>query len=322
MRKTIGNAGAGPYAQDGRIGQVDRQTDVTESGTEETGQATETPLEAAGGAEASPGASESRQRERQQLTRAQMRRLIWLAAVIVLFGAGGGLIGALVWPATYAARAEILYPITEEQPTGFLREDRNLTTQLVLLQSRAVLGPVAATEGVAVQNLEQDLTVQLLETSEIIQVEVRNPSPEAALRLVNDIVKRYFALRQVQEPSDVRGYLDSELADVRERIADTQGRLLQLRGESAAGLVDQAALGAAQDQLGALVTREQALLEQLDQVNIVDLSGPSAQLTTPPYLVTDPVSPRPLLSAVAGLLMGLIVAAGAVAIVVWRWTRT
>jgi uncharacterized protein involved in exopolysaccharide biosynthesis len=71
-----------------------------------------------------------------------------VAALITLLGAAGGLVGSQVIPATYAARAEVLYPITEEQPTGFLREDRNLTTQLVLMRSRAVLGPAAASAGV------------------------------------------------------------------------------------------------------------------------------------------------------------------------------
>ncbi len=37
--------------------------------------------------------------------------MILLALTIILLGAAGGLVGALVLPKTYGARAEIFYPI-------------------------------------------------------------------------------------------------------------------------------------------------------------------------------------------------------------------
>ncbi len=258
---------------------------------------------------------------RGQLTGGQVVRLALLAVVIVLFGGVAGFGGALLWPPVYAARAEILYPITEEQPTGFLREDRNLTTQLVLLQSRAVLGPVAAREGRSVAELEESLTVELLESSELIRIEVRDRSGEAARRLVEAIVQRYLDIYQVQHPSQVRQYLERELEDVRNRAEATRGRLLQLRAEAAAGLARDVEISTAEDDLQPLIAREQEILRQLDQINIVSLAGPTAELLTPPYVLANPVSPRPQFAAATGALTALIIAAGVVALTARRWTR-
>ena len=80
---------------------------------------------------------------------------------------------ALVLPSSFwvASRASVLpwccrrstrhgfrhpYDITAEQPTAFLREDRTLTTQVVLLQSQAVLAPVANAFGMPLRDLEAE----------------------------------------------------------------------------------------------------------------------------------------------------------------------
>ncbi len=258
----------------------------------------------------------------RRLARAQLNRLTLLAVTIVLLGTGGGLLGALIWPPTYAARAEILYPISQDEPTGFLREDRNLTTQLVLLQGRAVLGPVAQAQGRTVEDdLENDVTVEVVETSEVIQIEARDSTPEGAVTTVQAIVDRYFDLERSEEPSGAREYLEGELADVRSEMADARGRVLQLQGEVAAGLGASEDLAGANDELQGLISRERDVQSQLDDTKIASASDPNARLLTPAYPVLDPVSPRPLLTGGAGALLGLVVAAGAVALVARRWIR-
>jgi uncharacterized protein involved in exopolysaccharide biosynthesis len=255
------------------------------------------------------------------LAAAQVRRLAVLAVTIVLLGTGAGLLGALVWPATYAARAEILYPIGQDEVTGPLRADRNLATQLVLLRGRAVLGPVAQAQDRTVEDLEEDVTVKILETSEVIQVEGRGPSPAAAIGTLQAIVERYFALESSTGPDGVREYLDGELAVVQSDIADARGRLVQLQAESAAGIGDPAGVTSADAELQMLLSRQQDIQAQLDDLNIESASGRQAQLLTPAYAVPEPVSPRPLVAAGTGVLVGLIVSAVAVALAARRWIR-
>ena len=71
-------------------------------------------------------------------------RLAVVAVMIVVVGAGAGCIVSLLLPTQYAARAELQYNLSQAMPNELLREDRRLTTQLVLLRSRVVLGPVAS----------------------------------------------------------------------------------------------------------------------------------------------------------------------------------
>ena len=111
-------------------------------------------------------------------------RLAVLAVMIVVVGAGAGYIGSLLLPKQYAARAEIQYNLSQSVPNELLREDRTLTTQLVLLRSRDVLGPVAAENGMRPEDLAKDVSAKVVNNSEIIEVEVRDRTREQAKALL------------------------------------------------------------------------------------------------------------------------------------------
>jgi capsular polysaccharide biosynthesis protein len=216
--------------------------------------------------------------------------------LLVLIGAGIGYASTLLVTTEYAARAQILYPLTEESPTGFLREDRSLTTQLVLLRSRTVLAPAAQANGLSVQELDDKLRASVVEGSEVVDLEVRDPDREVGLRLADAVTARYLAVAN-DVPSENRAYLRSELAEVERRLD---------AGELSPG------------QTAALAGRRATLLDRLDAL---ELAGPQATLLTPAYSADDPVSPRPLLAGAAGALSGLLVAAALVFLLARRWTR-
>lgn len=243
----------------------------------------------------------------RRLQRGQLAALAALALVLVLVGAGVAFGGSFLWPDTYAARARVLYILTQQQPTGFLREDRNLTTQVVLLQSRNVLGPVAASNSLSVDELAKKISASVVEGSEVIEVEARDTSPGTALQLVDALTRRYLQVADAQPPSQARDYLQSQLAQI-------DGQLGKVTGIRAARPQDQA-------KLNNLLARERDLQSQLDHLNLSQLGGSQAQLVVTPYLVPVPVSPRRLLDAGAGALTGLVIALGAVALVARRWTR-
>jgi len=62
---------------------------------------------------------------RRRLSGGQWVRLTLLGVLLVLLGAAAGLGTALLTTPVYAAHADVLYLLTREQPTGFLREDRS-----------------------------------------------------------------------------------------------------------------------------------------------------------------------------------------------------
>jgi hypothetical protein len=244
-------------------------------------------------------------------------RLAVLAVMIVVVGAAAGFTGSSFLPKQYAARAELKYSLSESMPNALLREDRQLVTQQVLLQGRAVLGPVASANGMTPEELTGNVTAIVLDNSEIIGVEVRDRTRERAQWLLSEIISRYLALANSDWQDPVRFYVESQLAPVRSHL-EVQLSEVQKQLQSPA-----LAPGNAAD----LAQREQALRGLLDRVQVKPPdpkapSGPPAQVLTGPYPVAAQVSPKPVFAAAAGAAVALMVAGFVVLLVVRRRLRS
>lgn len=233
-------------------------------------------------------------------------RLAAIAVVIVLVGAAAGLIGSFFIPKEYAARAEITYHLMESQPNELLREDRRLTTQLVLLGSRVVLAAVAEKHAMAPEDLVDNVSAEVVDNSEIIQVEVRAGSPDTARTLLTDVVGQYLALANNGWNNPVREYLEFQLAEVQ-----TRRRAPDLPPEVSLDLA-----------------RREAVITSLTEPFRRNTAGgpqpelqPPARLLTKPYAVLDPVSPKPLIATGAGAAAASIVAALIVLLIARRRSR-
>ena len=241
---------------------------------------------------------------RRRLSGGQWVRLTLLGVLLVLLGAAAGLGTALLTTPVYAAHADVLYLLTREQPTGFLREDRSLSTQLVLFKSRRVLEPVAADWRRPIDDVTQAITATVLQESEDIQVEFVDTDPERARTMLEAVVMRYLEVSNNDERSDLRNYLDGELHAVLALES-------QVRSE---GQIRAA-------EMGPLVDREQWLRRQLDELKLSDLAGPRARVLVAPYVASEPIRPQPLVAAGSGALAGTVVALLSVAVVARRLTR-
>jgi hypothetical protein len=207
-----------------------------------------------------------------------------VAVLLVLVGAASGFATSTFIPTEYAARVDILYPLSVEQPTGFLRDDRNLTTQLLLIESRQVLTEIGAAHGLTPEEMDKKISATIVESSEIIRVEARDASRETGVVLVDAVVSRYMEYANVFRPSPVREYVESQLAETR-RLLDTA------RGDPV------------------LLARENGLVAQLDSITTDELSSPRPSVLAPAYSLPDPVGIGPMITTAAGTLMGLLIAA-------------
>lgn len=240
-------------------------------------------------------------------------RLVMLTLTIILLGAAAGLAGALVLPKTYGARAELLYSANQPEQGGDpLQQGRQLSTQLVLLKSRAVLGPVAQKQGRRYEDLDKDVSVSVLENSNVIQVEARSSTGPVALQTLQAITNGYLALSG--QTSGVVRNLDAQLAEARQNTAQLQTRIPQLVSAVLAGTANQTSLDDARAQLTASQDREKALQARIDEITLTGQAGPAAQVLTPPYSLPDPVSPQPLIATGIGALVGTLVAATMLAV--------
>ncbi|HEY2763836.1 MAG TPA: hypothetical protein VGJ13_07460 [Pseudonocardiaceae bacterium] len=236
--------------------------------------------------------------------------LLALASTIVILGAGVALAGALMWPKTYAARAEVLFPINQEQPTGSaLREDRNLTTQLLLIDGRAVLSPIAMQQNRPVDELQGQVTASILQSSEIIDLQVTDRSQGQALQTAQAVLTNYLALSQAGQPT-LRQRLETAIVGTNTALTAAQAKLSAQETLVTAGTAKSETVAPLQNAVQAQQSRQQQLQAQLDAVNL----APVAQLLTPPY-AAGAVSPRPMFATLAGGLVGLVVAGVVVAVV-------
>lgn len=242
-----------------------------------------------------------------------------LGLVIVLVGAVAGYVVSSASPDRYGARAEVYYEISQEKSTGFLREDRSLTTQLVLARSRAVLTPVAEANGMTVEELADGLSVELLGSSEVIRFQMEDGSADRALLLVNGVVDEYLALTREEGTDTARKYLEEQLTELQTAI-DAQRAEIDALVAQATNPEDGKVL-AASAELQSLLARQDATVEEIDQLTVGQLTQQRIDLLTEGYVLDSPVSPRPKLAAVTGGLAAAILAAVIVAVVGRRWAR-
>ena len=245
-----------------------------------------------------------------------MARLVIVALTIVLLGVAAGLAAALVLPKTYGARAEILYSVGQDPQGDPLKQDRELSTQLVYLTSRAVLGPVAQKQGREFDDLARDVSVQVLNNSEVIEVEADGATRQAALQTLQAVVTGYMTL--ISQPTGVSRNLHNQLADAHATTLALQKRVQELIPAVLAGTATQASLDDVRAQVTASSELEKALQAKIDEFDLTGQQGPGAQILTQPYALPDPVFPQPLTAAGLGGLVGLIVAGAVVGVAVRR----
>jgi uncharacterized protein involved in exopolysaccharide biosynthesis len=252
-------------------------------------------------------------------------RWLWIGligACIALLGAATGYVVSSRAPTLYAARTEILFQLTEDQPTGFLREDRNLTTQLVLLRSRAVLSPIADQFDIPLVELEEKISASLVGSSEVLRIQVADGVPERAANIAAAVAERYLALATESGDAEARQFLEQQIDDIDTQLATKREELRELRSSetsTATGSPD-GELDVVETEIDALLNRREEVSAQLDDITVRELTRPRLEVLTPAYVLEDPVSPKPLLGTTAGFALGLLVAAGVVALIARRRT--
>lgn len=209
-----------------------------------------------------------------------------VAVAVVIFAVLGGVVGYLVtltMDEQFGARVEFEYPIGEGAPAGFLREDRNLTTQVVLLGSRSVLEPVAEANGLDYEALAERTSAAVVSTSEIVRLQVRHEDGATATKLAGEIADRYLA--------DANGATNRNLAFLRSQVTAVQRSI--------------AATDSPEVRQGLIEHR----VDLQAQLNAIRLAGPNARILDSAYLLDEPVSPNRPLAAAAGALAALIIGA-------------
>lgn len=185
-----------------------------------------------------------------------LRQLLEVLIVMAVIAAGGLTAGAAfgrrVEP-VYAARSEFIYYLEDSIPDGFLREDRRILTQLVTIESEAVVAPVAAEFDTTADDIRSAMSVDVLDLSEVIRLDIQDPDGARALAMNAAVLERYQQIAQDTDRRDDR----SELVERRDAVLDELA------------VADQAALDIAAAELSdiALLSQEESLQRQVESTN-------------------------------------------------------
>jgi capsular polysaccharide biosynthesis protein len=239
---------------------------------------------------------------------------------MMLAGAAAGYVVAGFGPTVHGARSEIVYHLETTQSADFLRTDRQHTTQLVLIKSRAVLAPVAASAHLSFEELSRKVQATMVAGSEVIRIEVDDRSAARAKDLASAISARYLDLATENNGDSESALIDRQIATVdaqRRRVDDELSRLQQKRLAPIFNGRDVPAPSSRERDLNAelddLLDQRQELVARQNDVTLQRLDAPTVKRLDAPYALSDPVSPRPkraaLIGAVAALLVALLLVA-------------
>ncbi len=229
------------------------------------------------------------------------------AALAVTSAAIGYLLSTFV-DEIHGAETDILYELDANLEAGFLREDRRLTTQVVTIESRAVLGPAADSIGMNPDDLREALTVDVIDGSEIIRVQARGGTPEQALDRLAAVVDTYLAQLEAADPGEAAlAIVNDELALAIEEQESLERELAAFTGTGPAG---SARLDVLLSELETVRSRRISLEAQQNDQRLEELVKPRFTVLTPAFVLDEPLAPKPLQAIALGGLVGAGLAGG------------
>lgn len=237
------------------------------------------------GADRSPG-------ERLRDFLGVLRRRWRLVACITLVTTGAALAVSLSSPKEYDATAKLLLRDTEpidallDRPTGGGTADpeRETNTKVALIKLETVAARVSERLSLrrAPSELLGQVTTEVEGTSDIVDIVARDRNPRLAASIANGFAQEYVSFRQ----ESARSSLEEAAELARTRLASlSEAEQLSPEGR----------------QLG-------ARLRELEIASSLQTGG--AEVVRRASIPTDPAVPRPRLSALLGLLLGLTLAIG------------
>ncbi len=216
----------------------------------------------------------------------------------------------------HGARAELIYRV----PPDSQRFDQEIQTQVLVLGSRGFLQPTAAAFDMPTEQLQEALTAEQVDGSELLRVTVSNTDAERALALVKSITesytKRLTGGSTLDDQSQALQRRLDRLHAREERVNNRLSKVTARDARRAAANDKRPEASASQLRLEGVAVSLRDQLSELERrmtdYRLRELEGgPTVEVVAAPYVLDDPVSPQPLRSLAAGLLIGIILAGSA-----------
>jgi polysaccharide biosynthesis transport protein len=214
-----------------------------------------------------------------------VRRWWWLLVAGTLFAAASTYVVSGSLPRVYEARATLLVGATAGQELSTsLNAEQLTTTYAELVTTQPVLAEVAASTGIAVEDLQRTLVATPVRDTQFIQLSLRSIDPKQAAAVVNTAANT--AVRQLTE-------------DRAARVGARVDRLTQLVASLA-----QSDRAQTPEYGAALAALQDARVAQASAADVLTITEPATEPSVP---VLPRVSVDVFSAAVVGLVLALLV---------------
>jgi uncharacterized protein involved in exopolysaccharide biosynthesis len=244
--------------------------------------------------------------------------VVWLVGTFVIVSAGAAFAFDRLQQPVYGAQADVIF-----QPSGDVsdfRAQRDVGTQPLILRGLAVLGPVSASTGIPVDQLEKAVSVDLLAQSNIVRLTVADPNPAAAELVAKAITAEYLKRFSPSGSTSIDAAatrLKQEVNQLSSSVSGMLDRLDRLARARPAGQSPSPQERALQATSTATLQRITNLQNQLTALESRRSPDSNVSLLVPAHLLEGRLRPRAVQSLAVGVLVGLFAAAGAAVVALW-----
>ena len=249
------------------------------------------------------------------------------AARRVIRGPGRVLVGLLlIWLVSIAFMAEVAYLWSAAKPDVFAarseiqyRGETWVETQAEALRSEDLYLPIAAAEGIEPTDFLEDMVVGQVPGTQILGIEFHSQDARQALRIVETYTATYLERFEIAPVSEAETILATRIALLEQQLADVEAADLAIDATNldpnptAEQLQYRAQATSLRLELGSL--KEQLTEAELETIR---LTNDQPTVSTAPFILDEPVEPKPVKRAVLGGLLGAVLGGFGIFVLVWR----
>lgn len=240
---------------------------------------------------------------------------LFLSIVLAGIGAQLGYFGFRQFPSEWKARAEVQY-----------KGSAWTETQNIAVKSRSITEPVALNFAVPIKEFEENLEAGLIAGTQILRIDFVSTDPSEARAIVDALSHAYILEVSEIVPVELRAALDAQLIEAQARLDAAETQLAEIAADiTPAARLEQQSAQSLISSLRARINDLELRILDGDLRVLDDRENGVPFVVTEPFVLDDPVFPRPKLMAalggVAGMILGLLALAAYWNVVAWReWT--
>lgn len=250
-----------------------------------------------------------------------LRRWLWFVLLgTVLVGGVTYVVSRNTTP-VYQATSTIFVDqasnINESVYGTIIASERQAQTFAQLMLTRPVLDAVTARLGLV--ELKSDVSVQPIQDTQLIRVDVEDTDKELATQIANTIPEIFVEQhteRQLQKFKGSRDSLDKEIRALSTNISQVQTKISELEAITNRTSAQDADLSRFQDSLQQYRNSYANLVKSFEDLRLNEARATdTVSIVEPAEVPKKPIRPRVLLNTLLGLLVGMVLAVGGVLLI-------